>query len=74
MPIGKPELPSPMRLKAYKGGLDLVGPDGDPEGWFIAPSFRAKGTLFEKRDVDLECSVSKACSSSNVSELKYLSS
>jgi hypothetical protein len=60
MPIGKPEMPSPLRLKAYKEGLDLIGPDGDSEGWFVVPSFRAQGTLFEKREVDLECSLAIA--------------
>ncbi|KII85090.1 hypothetical protein PLICRDRAFT_45202 [Plicaturopsis crispa FD-325 SS-3] len=56
-PVSRAPPPSPLRQKAYKEGLSLFGPEGDPEGWNELPQIRITGTLFEKRTVEIECRV-----------------
>jgi hypothetical protein len=48
--------PSPLRQIAYREGSALIGPDGDPEGWHITGPVKIKGTLFDSREVEVECS------------------
>jgi hypothetical protein len=64
VPITKPELPSPMLQKAYKENISLVGPEGDPEGWYILPSVTVTGTLFgaKRGNVDFNLALAKPLS------------
>ncbi|KAJ7455298.1 hypothetical protein B0H11DRAFT_2161072 [Mycena galericulata] len=57
LPLTQPEPPSPLRQAAYREGNDLIGPDGDPGGWKVLPSFQVKGKLFDVRDVSVECTL-----------------
>lgn len=52
-----PEPPSPLRRIAYAEGSPLIGPEGDPEGWKILPGLKIKGTLFNTKDVEVDCTV-----------------
>ncbi|KAH9928377.1 uncharacterized protein B0H18DRAFT_1157817 [Fomitopsis serialis] len=54
LPVTRAEPPPRLRLAAYRDGTALVGPDGDPEGWQIAPPAKVTGTLFDSRQVDVE--------------------
>ncbi|KAG2126748.1 hypothetical protein BD769DRAFT_789990 [Suillus cothurnatus] len=64
VPITKPELPSPMLQKAYKENIPIVGPEGDPEGWYILPSVTVTGTLFgaKRGNVDFNLALAKPLS------------
>lgn len=64
VPITKPELPSPMLQKAYKENIPLVGPEGDPEGWYILPSVTVTGTLFgaKRGNVNFDLALAKPLS------------
>ncbi|KAF8968053.1 hypothetical protein BDZ97DRAFT_1655513 [Flammula alnicola] len=55
-----PELPSPLRRLAYSEGSPLIGPDGDPEGWKVLPQVKIKGTLFNTKDVEVNCTLAIA--------------
>ncbi|KAG2145376.1 uncharacterized protein EDB93DRAFT_519609 [Suillus bovinus] len=61
VPITKPELPSLMMQKACKENIPFVGPEGDPEGWYILPSVTITGTLFgsKRGDVDFNLALAK---------------
>jgi len=60
LPITRAEPPSPLRQLAYSEGTDIVGPDGDPEGWKTLPPVKITGTLFDTRQVDVDCALSIA--------------
>ncbi|KAH7884480.1 hypothetical protein F5I97DRAFT_1929339 [Phlebopus sp. FC_14] len=57
VPLSRPDPPSRMVQKAYKEGLPLVGPEGDPDGWHVAPPVTIAGTIFDKRSVEVVCSL-----------------
>jgi hypothetical protein len=57
LPRSYAEQPSALRAAAYREGADLVGPEGDPEGWKVLPLVTIKGTLFEAKTVEVECTV-----------------
>lgn len=61
IPITKPELPSPMLQKACKENIPFVGPEGDPEGWYMLPSVTVTGTLFGAKsgNVDFNLALAK---------------
>ncbi|KAJ7650104.1 hypothetical protein FB45DRAFT_9710 [Roridomyces roridus] len=60
LPITQSDRPSALRQVAYQEGSDLVGPDGDPEGWKVLPPVQMKGKLFDVRDVVVECTLAIA--------------
>ena len=52
-----PDPPSTLRRLAYQEGSQLIGPDGDPQGWKILTPIKVKGTLFSVKSVEVECTV-----------------
>ncbi|KAJ7067135.1 hypothetical protein C8F01DRAFT_1120403 [Mycena amicta] len=60
MPLIQPDPPSKMRQMAYKDGTDLLGPDGDPDGWKVLPPVKVKGRLFDAKDIEVECTLALA--------------
>ncbi|KAF8815522.1 hypothetical protein BYT27DRAFT_7193253 [Phlegmacium glaucopus] len=50
-----PDPPSALRRLSYAEGSQLIGPDGDPEGWKILAPVKVKGTLFRAKQVEVEC-------------------
>lgn len=61
VPITKPELPSPMLQKTCRENIPFIGPEGDPEGWYILPSVTVTGTLFgaKRGNVDFSLALAK---------------
>jgi len=57
LPISRPDPPSIFRQLAYKEGSGLLGPDGDPSGWKVLTPVTVKGTLFDTKAVEVECTV-----------------
>jgi hypothetical protein len=53
-----------MLQKAYKENIPFIGPEGDPEGWYILPSVTVTGTLFgaKRGDVDFNLALAKPLS------------
>jgi hypothetical protein len=47
-----------MRALVYVEGGDLLGPDADPQGWKVFDPVNVTGTLFNVRDVTVQCTVS----------------
>lgn len=56
-PATFPDPPSTLRSLAYQEGSQLIGPDGDPQGWKILTPIKVKGTLFSVKPVEVECTV-----------------
>ncbi|KLO17425.1 hypothetical protein SCHPADRAFT_937119 [Schizopora paradoxa] len=52
-PLSRPGVPSPLRTEAYREGAHLFGPESDPDGWEVFPSFEVKGILFHTRSIDV---------------------
>jgi hypothetical protein len=52
------ERPSPLRALAYADGGAILGPDADPEGWKVYDPIKVTGTLFDTREVSVQCTVS----------------
>lgn len=52
--------PSPMRALVYVEGGDLLGPDADPQGWKVFDPVNVTGTLFNVRDVTVQCTLAIA--------------
>ena len=50
--------PSALRALAYAEGGVILGPDADPEGWKVYDPVTITGTLFEAREVSVQCTVS----------------
>jgi hypothetical protein len=42
----------------YAEGGELLGPDADPQGWKVFDPVNITGTLFNVRDVSVQCTVS----------------
>jgi len=57
LPKTFPDPPSALRRLAYEEGNQLIGPDGDPEGWKILAPIKVKGTIFSVKQVEVECTV-----------------
>lgn len=64
VPITKPELPSLMFQKACQENIPFVGPEGDPEGWYILPPVAVTGTLFgaKRGNIDFNLALAKPLS------------
>ncbi|KAJ7364224.1 hypothetical protein DFH08DRAFT_910474 [Mycena albidolilacea] len=60
LPLTQPEPPSPLRQLAYQEGGDLVGPEGDPQGWKVLRPVKFKGKLFDAKEVEAECTLAIA--------------
>lgn len=58
MILTSPDPPSKLRQLAYAEGNTLMGPDGDPTGWKVLAPVKVKGTLFNVRECEVECTVS----------------
>lgn len=57
LPVVQAGPPSPLRQAAYAEGSTLIGPEGDPEGWKVLSPAKVTGTLFDSRQVELQCTV-----------------
>lgn len=53
MPIVIPDPPSPLRQVCYSENTQLIGPEGDPEGWHVLPPITIAGSLFDTRKVQV---------------------
>ncbi|KIJ12780.1 hypothetical protein PAXINDRAFT_117723 [Paxillus involutus ATCC 200175] len=53
VPLTRPEPPSRMLQKAYKEGLPLIGPEGDPDGWHVLYPITIQGKIFDLRQVEV---------------------
>ncbi|KAN0093272.1 hypothetical protein V8E55_004056 [Tylopilus felleus] len=51
--VTRPELPSPMLLKAYNEDLPLVGPESDPDGWHTLAPLTVQGKLFDSHAAEV---------------------
>ncbi|KAI0749677.1 hypothetical protein C8Q80DRAFT_1163385 [Daedaleopsis nitida] len=60
LPITRATAPSALRQLAYAEGNALVGPLGDPEGWKVLPPVKLAGTIFDTRQVEVECTLALA--------------
>jgi len=60
LPTTFPDPPSALRRLAYQEGSQLIGPDGDPQGWKILTPIKVKGTLFGIKPVEMECTLAIA--------------
>ncbi|KAH9052919.1 hypothetical protein EDB83DRAFT_2542899 [Lactarius deliciosus] len=52
--------PSPLRALVYAGGGAVLGPDADPQGWKVFDPVKITGTLFNARDVNVQCTLAMA--------------
>lgn len=59
--------PSPMRALVYVEGLAILGPDADPQGWKVFDPVKITGTLFNARDVSVQCTLAVATPSTHAS-------
>ena len=57
VPLRRAAVPSPLRQLAYAESTPVIGPDGDPYGWKVLPSVKITGTVFDTRQVEVECTV-----------------
>jgi arrestin (S-antigen)-like protein len=57
LPTTFPDPPSTLRRLAYQENTQLIGPDGDPQGWKVLTPVKVKGTLFSVKPVEVECTV-----------------
>ncbi|KAK7436992.1 hypothetical protein VKT23_006722 [Stygiomarasmius scandens] len=57
VPRTTPEPFSRLRQRAYRTNTGLVGPDGDPEGWKVIGPILIRGTLFNVRKVEVQCTL-----------------
>ena len=53
MPIIIPDPPSPLQQVCYRENTQLIGPEGDPEGWHVLPPVVITGNLFDTRKVQV---------------------
>ncbi|KAH9063997.1 hypothetical protein EDB87DRAFT_1557455 [Lactarius vividus] len=52
--------PSPLRALVYAEGGAVLGPDADPQGWKVFDPVKITGTLFNARDVSVQCTLAMA--------------
>jgi len=60
LPITRAEPPSHLRQISYGEGSPLIGPEGDPEGWKVLPPIKVSGTIFNTRQVEVQCTIAIA--------------
>ncbi|EIN09874.1 hypothetical protein PUNSTDRAFT_133646 [Punctularia strigosozonata HHB-11173 SS5] len=60
LPRSRPDPPSLLREAAYREGVPLIGPDGDAEGWKVLKPLKIQGTIFDTREVEVECTLAIA--------------
>ncbi|KAJ7170926.1 hypothetical protein C8R43DRAFT_71609 [Mycena crocata] len=60
VPAIRPEPPSRIRQLAYRQNGPIPGPDADPEGWFTIRTATINGTVFNARNVKIQCILSLA--------------
>ncbi|KAL6304660.1 hypothetical protein BKA93DRAFT_825556 [Sparassis latifolia] len=56
-PITQPDPPSMVRQIAYIERSPLIGPNGDPEGWFALNPVMIRGSIFNARAVEVTCTL-----------------
>jgi hypothetical protein len=56
-PVTRPNPSSALRQLAYREGSNLIGPDGDSNGWKVLPPVKITGSLFDVRTVQATCIV-----------------
>jgi hypothetical protein len=61
LPRSRANPPSPLREAAYREGVPLIGPESDPVGWKVLQPVKIKGTIFDTREVEVECTVRICC-------------
>ncbi|KAI9439829.1 hypothetical protein H4582DRAFT_2215878 [Lactarius indigo] len=52
--------PSPLRALVYAEGGAVLGPDVDPQGWKVFDPVKITGTLFNARNVSVQCTLAMA--------------
>ncbi|KAM5535990.1 hypothetical protein V8D89_010430, partial [Ganoderma adspersum] len=52
VPLARPSPPTILRQLAYQQDTEIVGPDGDPEGWKTFNPMKVEGVLFKKMSVE----------------------
>jgi len=57
LPYWRAESPSLLRRTAYQNGTPLLGPEADPDGWKPLPTVTITGTLFNSREIELQCTL-----------------
>ncbi|KAJ7592896.1 hypothetical protein C8J56DRAFT_484812 [Mycena floridula] len=60
IPCIRPPASSPLRQLAYQENSPLLPPEADSEGWELLAPFTVRGTIFNVREVDVRCRVSRA--------------
>ncbi|KDR78973.1 hypothetical protein GALMADRAFT_64064 [Galerina marginata CBS 339.88] len=59
-PLTLPDQPSPLRRMAYSERSPLIGPEGDQAGWKVLSPIKIKGTLFNTKEVEVNCTLAIA--------------
>ncbi|CAK5269637.1 unnamed protein product [Mycena citricolor] len=60
VPGTRPSPPSALRRLAYQQNTPLIGPEIDTAGWKQFPALHVKGTIFNKRPVEIICTLALA--------------
>ncbi|PIL35629.1 hypothetical protein GSI_02357 [Ganoderma sinense ZZ0214-1] len=60
VPLARPSPPTILRQLAYQQDAEIVGPEGDPEGWKSFDPIKIEGVLFKKVPVKALCRLSVA--------------
>ncbi|KAJ7104416.1 hypothetical protein B0H15DRAFT_896895 [Mycena belliarum] len=60
VPAVRPDPPSILRQVAYRNNISIPGPEIDRDGWHTCPTVNSKGTIFNIRKVEVQCSLSLA--------------
>ncbi|KAJ7126274.1 hypothetical protein C8R44DRAFT_781516 [Mycena epipterygia] len=60
VPALRPEPPSILRQLAYQENIPIPGPEIDGDGWHTCPSVTMRGTVFNNRQVEVQCVFSLA--------------
>lgn len=60
LPHWRADPPSASRHAAYRNGTPLVSPEFDPDGWKVLSPVTVKGTLFNARQVEVQCTLAVA--------------
>ncbi len=59
-PIIRPDPPSLARQLSYQEKSPLIGPDGDPDGWYRITPVSLRGSIFNNRAIEAQLTVSVA--------------